>query len=254
MSRRTTLQSGFSLVELSIVLVILGLLVGGILAGQSLIRAAELRAITTEQQRFNTAMSAFRDKYFAIPGDFRATTTGFSATTWIGQGDGDAMIETTATATTNEYSLAWIHLSAAGLIEGTYTNIADTTFTIGTHNPRSKVGGAGWNINYIGSIATTPTANYFEGNYGNAFLFGGGTSATLPTAVLKPEEAWNLDTKVDDGKPATGMVLSLERDARAAAATNGCSFPVAATTTLAASAYSLDVSAANCALIFDTGY
>ena len=59
----------FSLVELSIVLVILGLLTGGILAGQSLIRAAELRAVTTEYQRYVAAVQTFRDKYMALPGD-----------------------------------------------------------------------------------------------------------------------------------------------------------------------------------------
>lgn len=58
----------FSLVELSIVLVILGLLTGGILAGQSLIRAAELRAVSTEYSRYITATQSFRDKYFAVPG------------------------------------------------------------------------------------------------------------------------------------------------------------------------------------------
>ena len=62
-------NKGFTLVELSIVLVILGLLVGGVLSGQSLIRAAELRSITAQQQRFVTSINAFRDKYFALPGD-----------------------------------------------------------------------------------------------------------------------------------------------------------------------------------------
>ncbi|PZP83692.1 MAG: type II secretion system protein, partial [Azospirillum brasilense] len=56
---------GFSLVELSIVLVILGLLTGGILGGQSLIRAAELRTISTDANRYITAAQTFRDKYFA---------------------------------------------------------------------------------------------------------------------------------------------------------------------------------------------
>src|SRR5690349_20889612 len=65
---------GFSLVELSIVLVILGLLTGGILAGQSLIRAAELRSVVTEYQRFITASHTFRDKFGGIPGDFRSAT------------------------------------------------------------------------------------------------------------------------------------------------------------------------------------
>lgn len=61
-------NGGFSLVELSIVLVILGLLTGGILGGQSLIKAAELRAVTTELDAFQTATNTFRQKYFALPG------------------------------------------------------------------------------------------------------------------------------------------------------------------------------------------
>ena len=67
-------QRGFTLVELSIVLVILGLLVGGVLSGQSLIRAAELRAVSTEHSKFVTAMNSFRDKYFAAPGDMKPPT------------------------------------------------------------------------------------------------------------------------------------------------------------------------------------
>ena len=64
----------FSLVELSIVLVILGLLVGGILGGQSLIRAAELRSVAVDKDKFTTAINAFRVKYSAIPGDMTNAT------------------------------------------------------------------------------------------------------------------------------------------------------------------------------------
>ncbi|MGB1540395.1 MAG: prepilin-type N-terminal cleavage/methylation domain-containing protein, partial [Rickettsiales bacterium] len=63
-------KAGFSLVELSIVLVILGLLTGGILGGQSLIRAAELRSVSKEYEKYQTAINIFKDKYFALPGDF----------------------------------------------------------------------------------------------------------------------------------------------------------------------------------------
>lgn len=69
------MDRGFSLVELSIVLVILGLLTGGILAGQSLIRAAELRSVITTTDRYQAAVYSFRDKYFALPGDMRNATS-----------------------------------------------------------------------------------------------------------------------------------------------------------------------------------
>ncbi len=73
------MRRGFSLVELSIVLVILGLLVGGILAGQSLIRASELRSVSTDLQRFQTSMAAFKDKYFGLPGDITNATSFWGA-------------------------------------------------------------------------------------------------------------------------------------------------------------------------------
>jgi hypothetical protein len=71
---RSYSAEGFSLVALSVVWVNLGLLTGGILTAQSLIRAAELRSITTDYNRFITASQTFRDKYFALPGDMRNAT------------------------------------------------------------------------------------------------------------------------------------------------------------------------------------
>ena len=63
-------KQAFSLVELSIVLVILGLLAGGVLSGQALIRAAELRSVTADYQRYTAAIMVFRDKYFSFPSLF----------------------------------------------------------------------------------------------------------------------------------------------------------------------------------------
>jgi len=79
-------KTAFSLVELSIVLVILGLLTGGVLTGQNLIRAAELRAVTTEFNAYQTAANTFKDKYFAIPGDMT------NATDFWGSAGGDGTL------------------------------------------------------------------------------------------------------------------------------------------------------------------
>ena len=77
------MKKGFSLVELSIVLVILGLLTGGILTGQTLIRAAELRSVNADVQRFQAATRTFQSKYFAFAGDMR------NATDFWGAADGN---------------------------------------------------------------------------------------------------------------------------------------------------------------------
>lgn len=122
----------FSLVELSIVLVILGLLVGGILGGKSLIKASELRTITVQRDQLATAFRSFRDKYFMLPGDmnnaeqFWGTQSAVDATckstastdTKTCNGNGDGIITTTGAVRSDEPFRAWQQLANAGLIEG----------------------------------------------------------------------------------------------------------------------------------------
>jgi prepilin-type N-terminal cleavage/methylation domain-containing protein len=88
---------GFTLIELSIVLVIIGLIVGGVLVGQDLIRAAEVRAQITQIEKFNTAVNTFHGKFGALPGDMDALTAanfGFTARgLYAGEGDGNGIIE-----------------------------------------------------------------------------------------------------------------------------------------------------------------
>jgi len=221
-------RSGFSLVELSIVLVILGLLTGGVLTGQNLIRAAELRSVTSEFNQYNTAIMAFKDKYLAFPGDISnatdfwgAMTSGTcpNATGGTGtqtcSGDGNGFIQRTgAGGQTNEAYLAWQHLVNAGLIEGADTGIAGSDSkwhsVVGENVPTSKMGGA-WVLNHDSS--KTGHDEYFDGNYGNNLrLFGSVDASTFnETPALKPEEAWGIDKKLDDGMPALGQVVVRDR-------------------------------------------
>jgi prepilin-type N-terminal cleavage/methylation domain-containing protein len=268
MNMKTTVMSSrqraFSLVELSIVLVILGLLVGGVLSGQSLIRAAELRSVSSEYQRYTTAVGSFRDKYFALPGDMSNATSFWTAGT--GNGDGDGIIENHGTAANNEISTFWIDLAFAALVEGSYTNIAGTTMTAGTNSPRAKLNNSNWNVAGLGTIAvgggatpgagvTAPNvATFYAGNYGNVFVFGSGTNALLPGGVLKSEEAWNIDTKIDDGRPDIGSVTTLESQGNATAG-SGCGNIAGNTTAIAASNYDLsNTSSTACSLVFKSGF
>lgn len=214
------MRGGFSLVELSIVLVILGLLTGGILAGQSLIRAAEIRSVTTDAQRYVVAMQTFRDKYFAIPGDMNNATRFWGdenavcpdATVANGSpgtcnGDGDGRVFGLAVPYQEEYR-SWQHLAFAGLIEGSYTGKisgGSPGTVLGSNVPASRMSNAGW------SLAATTTTMYGSWNIettGNTLFFGAPGGDVTRSPVLLPQEAWSIDTKMDDGFPATGKVLA----------------------------------------------
>lgn len=229
------MRSGFSLVELSIVLVILGLLTGGILAGQNLIRAAELRNVSTDLQKYHTAMYTFRDKYFALPGDMtNATdfwgtmatgtcpdaTAGTGTQTCNGNGNGNLSFSTAALRT-GETFMFWQHLANAGLIEGTYTGIAgSTTFAHvvpGTNAPLSK---SGKNSAFSVAYANTGTGAglvFLNAPAGNRFQFGSifSTNVDGDQPTLIAEEAWNIDTKIDDGKPGLGKLMTYKNTSRA---------------------------------------
>src|ERR1039458_6521771 len=94
---KSALTAGFTLIEISIVLVIIGLIIGGILVGQDLINAAAIRAQIAQIEKYNTAVRTFQTKFNALPGDMNATTAtafGFAARgTFAGQGDGNGLIE-----------------------------------------------------------------------------------------------------------------------------------------------------------------
>ena len=84
-------------------------------------------------------------------------------------------------------------------------------------------------------------------------VYNTGLAGFTMGSFLKPEEAWNIDTKIDDGKPATGNVLTYEYTGGAGATT--CSdLAYSTTVSLSASVYRLDNTGLNCALIFKTGY
>lgn len=269
-------ESGFSLVELSIVLVILGLLTGGILAGQSLIRAAELRAVSTEYSRYNAAINSFRDKYFALPGDM-PTAVKFWTAQAGGTADGtdaacaalDVNTPSTTQATCNgngdgrvssygntafapimgyEVYRFWQHLANAGLIEGSYTGVLNTTFgdysgiatSLGRNVPRSKVNNAGWLFVYWGNSTYAPA---LPSNYGHVMTFGAPWIHEYTFGpVIKPEEAWNIDTKMDDGRPATGNVMTTDTSA-----------PNCIDGNTTSANYLLSLSGNSCGLVFKAG-
>ncbi len=232
------MKKAFSLVELSIVLVILGLLVGGILAGQSLIRAAELRSVAADMSKYAAGMNAFRDKYFAIAGDITNATrfwgiaggatgsddacwgvAGSGTTTCNGNGNGylghssTACTNDTQASCYNERVRAWQHLANAGLAEGSYTGLktgAETwSWAAGVNQPSGKIANTAFLLYGLDAAVTGVAADFIGKQAGNYLLLIRASSAGANVGVLKPEEAWNIDTKLDDGKPGTGIVSTV---------------------------------------------
>jgi len=228
--------TGFSLVELSIVLVILGLLTGGILAGQSLIRGAELRSIHADFSKYTSAVHAFRDKYRAWPGDMSNATafwgavntggaggncTDPAANTGTGtqtcNGNGNGFLSSTGSgsdsATTYERFRFWQHLANAGLAEGTYTGVSPTGGTTsvvlpGTNAPLSRLANTGFMAGYsvVGASTSTDSIVLMAGHHFTLGKTRVNSTATDP--FLTPEEAWNVDVKTDDGLPAQGRMIA----------------------------------------------
>lgn len=230
------MRRGFTLVEMSIVLVIIGLLVGGIVAGQSLIRAAELRSIPADYNRFVSAGLAFMDKYGALPGDLKDATSywGDNASycsdgaiangnpgTCNGNGDNTLSVAS-AVSTTGEMHQFWNQLALAGMVEGKYTGIAGPGSTadviIGTNAPAARITNAGWAVRTYNAPGDT---SEYTNDFGTALFLGYQTTNSMPIiAIMTPREQWNIDKKMDDGMPASGKMWA--RDTGGFGNTNAC--------------------------------
>lgn len=206
-------QSGFTLIELSIVLVIIGLIVGGVLVGQDLIRAAEIRATVAQYEKYNSAINTFRTKYNGIPGDMTGTqaaafglfSSGMAGTTGLGDGNGLIQDATSANLPPGEPLVFWRHLSDAALID---SSLGVSLASAGA------LGASPTPVQYL-PAARMGRANHFAvGSYSglNYYVLGGvtGISSVAYTfsKALTPIETYNIDVKVDDGAPNTGIAIA----------------------------------------------
>lgn len=264
-------SSGFSILEMGVFLIIVGFLVGAVFAGQTLIRQSQINSITADEQRYKQAILTFQQKYAFLPGDFPKATTYWgtcanacSATNGVAwndtnllnctcNGNGDGQICNLSSGSYNtvcsEGFTAWQHLNKAGMIDGSFIGGAthNVLETAGTNIPASKIQGAGFNVWFFG--INPGSASYFNANYGHVMTFGMQTNSSASTwtgraeyAALTAKEAQALDSKIDDGQPATGYLMTQSSgSALAGACTSG-------TTTSAT--YAISTSGLQCGLIF----
>jgi prepilin-type N-terminal cleavage/methylation domain-containing protein len=233
------MNHGFSLLELSIVLVIIGLLAGGVMVGQDLVRQAELRNYTTQTAGFKTAINAFKNKYSALPGDMRNAVRYWGAQAG-GNADGHDTTcralgftsPATDTRTCNgdgngqigwlEAWRAWQHLSNAGLLEGTYSGVPGSTTdssvgTPGFNMPVSKTNSSIGFVFYWNGVISAPSSA-FPGTYNHVFRLGAGNGVDQGTP-LRARDVYQIEIKIDDGRPGTGILRVYTQSARGNCAT-----------------------------------
>ncbi len=221
-------NNGFTLIELSIVLVIIGLIVGGVLVGRSLIRAAEMRTVASELVSFETATNTFRLKYNCLPGDCTSATQFFGINsngcpngdsyTGTCDGDGDGFIGAGDGWTTfngNELYRYWQQLAQANLIAGQFTGRSGAggcgnkcVSILDTNIPTSKAIPQG---GYSGWIEdTADTVSYFNTTSRKSVYFFGSLTANYVTnsPIISPSDIYYIDTKIDDGLVISGKVTA----------------------------------------------
>lgn len=181
-------QSGFTLIEIAIVLVIIGLLLGGILKGQELINSARVKNLATDFRNIPLFIYGYQDKYRALPGDdlavvahLGATATPATAGTTLGNGEINGAWNEADPTSTDESFLFWQHVRLAGLAPGA------TSAAAGDYAPTNSVGGR------IGVQSAAP----FTGMNGTYFI----CSAAIQGKYVK-----QLDTQLDDGDTAQGSM------------------------------------------------
>jgi len=234
-------KSGFTLIELSIVLVIIGLVTGSILVGLDLITAASVRAELSQIEKFQAATNTFRGKYGYLPGDIPDPTAqqyGFPVRgTNIGEGDGNGTLIggqadgpcSDQMQAGGETGLFWVDLSTAGLIEGKFTSATNQPIAAGTYTspvilaqyfPQARLGSGNYVYVYSGGYSgivwpcdAADSLNYFGVSAIAQIAAGGYLSPSLQNpgglSGLTVSQAYNIDRKIDDGYPQTGRVLAL---------------------------------------------
>jgi prepilin-type N-terminal cleavage/methylation domain-containing protein len=172
-------QNGFTLVEIAIVLVIVGLLIGGVLKGQEMITNAKLKRIESDNAGIAAAMFSYQDRYTQLPGDDSDAHDRFDlySSSTADSGNGDGVIEGpwSPTTATQETALFWKHLRAAGLVPGGGNDTQQATNAYG------------------GLIGIRDGALAMAGH---VTIFG---NIEGPIAKI-------IESRLDDGSPATGRI------------------------------------------------
>lgn len=196
MNLKKPYQEGFSLIELAISLIIIGILATGILKAQTFIENAKIKKIISQIQDYQIAFVAFLDKYSSLPGDFMAASQIFGEGSFNGNQNGK--VEGNGLAKNTEALAFWQHLFLAGFINSPGIPQEDVA-NFGEGAPSSPLGGG-----Y--TIGTSP----IPGEGGVWLILGNKNGDSGNSPLLTPLQAYTINKKLEDGNPLTGEIQSRE--------------------------------------------
>lgn len=199
----TRQQTGFTLVEIAVVLVIIGLLLGGVLKGQELINSAKVKSLISDFRSASTYTYAYQDRFRALPGDdpgvANRLTGAIRASTGGTVGNGRLEGNWNSTTATDETVLFWQHVRLANLATGDGRNPGAEDVTLLDWLPRNASGGR------TGITGVAPITGW-----GGAFFV---CQDNIPGSLAR-----QIDIAMDDGLPASGAVRMLANNAASGAA------------------------------------
>jgi len=201
-----TRNRGFTLIEMSIVLVIIGLVIGGVIAGKSLIQRARIHNLASEIQQMRMSVNAFVMQYDMMPGDLVNAGDYWpscASPSSLCNGNGDGVVNSS-----EEKYRSWQHMSLAGTLEGNYTGEPNGSgrCEIDVNTPGSTIKGGGY-------MFQTFSFSGWNIRFENGLQFGSrqnvSLSACLDYAVVSPVDAFGVDKKLDEGTANNGKIVSL---------------------------------------------
>lgn len=184
-------QSGFTLVEIAIVLVIIGLLLGGVLKGQELITQGKIKNVANDLNGMTAAIYGYQDRYKAFPGDDAGASSRWTGTGLNGNRDGVISGEFNSNTDANESRIFWRHLRLAGFVGGDSASFAQ---------PQNAVGGIVGVQNNSGATSAIELAGIVV------------CSSNLPGKIANA-----IDSQFDDGTPNKGPVRGYKQTGSVAA-------------------------------------